>query len=82
MPPFARDNGLAPDVWQAIVLTNDAISLTEPLRAKYQWSFNLKTKTQNAISHKKMYAKMLFGTGLNTLNVLVQSRRYIHCVFS
>ena len=74
MPPFARDNGLAPDVCQAIVPTNDAISLTEPLRAKYQWSFNLNTKkTQNAISHKKMYSKMLSGAGLNTLNVLVQT---------
>ena len=44
MPPFARDNGLAPDVCQAIVPTNDAISLTKPLRAKYQLIFNLKTK--------------------------------------
>ena len=62
MPPFARDNGLAPDVCQAIVPTNYAISLTEPLRAKYQWSFNLKKtkKTTKKTKQKKNKNKRNF----------------------
>ena len=53
-------NVLASNGCQAVVLTNDVILLTEPLRAKYQWSLKLKS---NAISYRKMNLKMLSVTG-------------------